>query len=480
MTAEYLNACEELEIKVAQGAKPGEGGQLPGMKVTALIARLRHSTPGVTLISPPPHHDIYSIEDLAQLIYDLKQINPRAKVTVKLVSASGVGTIAAGVAKAKADVILISGHNGGTGASPATSIKYAGLPWEMGLTEAHQVLAMNNLRERVTLRTDGGLRTGRDIVMAAMMGAEEYGIGTAALIAMGCIMVRQCQSNTCPVGVCTQNEALRQKFTGSADKVVNLITFYAQEVREILSQIGARSIDEIIGRADLLTQVSRGAAHLDDLDLNPLLITVDGAHKITYDRSKPRNAVPDTLDADIVKDGARFFEDGEKMQLSYAVRNTHRTIGTRASSHIVRKFGMRNTLQPDHLTVKLTGNAGQSLGAFAAPGLEDRGDGRCQRLCRQGPVGWSDRGAPADGLAPGCERKHHHRQHRALRRDGGAPVRRRTRGRTVRGAQLGCEGGGRGLRIERLRIHDGRCRGDPGPDRGELRGGDDGWHGLCP
>ncbi|MFN3953750.1 MAG: glutamate synthase large subunit [Pararhodobacter sp.] len=370
VTAEYLNACEELEIKVAQGAKPGEGGQLPGMKVTRLIARLRHSTPGVTLISPPPHHDIYSIEDLAQLIYDLKQINPRAKVTVKLVASSGVGTIAAGVAKAKADIILISGHNGGTGASPGTSIKYAGLPWEMGLTEAHQVLAMNNLRERVTLRTDGGLRTGRDIVIAAMMGAEEYGIGTAALIAMGCIMVRQCQSNTCPVGVCTQNEALRAKFTGSADKVVNLITFYAQEVREILAGLGARSLDEIIGRADLLTQVSRGSAHLDDLDLNPLLITVDGAHDIRYDRDKPRNAVPDTLDQEIIRDAARFFDDGEKMQLSYAVRNTHRTVGTRASSHIVRRFGMRNDLQPDHLSVKLTGSAGQSLGAFAVRGLK--------------------------------------------------------------------------------------------------------------
>ncbi|MGD9916434.1 MAG: glutamate synthase large subunit [Paenirhodobacter sp.] len=370
VTAEYLNHCEELEIKVAQGAKPGEGGQLPGMKVTELIARLRHSTKGVTLISPPPHHDIYSIEDLAQLIYDLKQINPRAKITVKLVASSGVGTIAAGVAKAKADVILISGHNGGTGASPATSIKYAGLPWEMGLTEAHQVLAMNKLRDRVTLRTDGGLRTGRDIVMAAMMGAEEYGIGTAALIAMGCIMVRQCQSNTCPVGVCTQDPVLRAKFHGSADKVVNLITFYAQEVREILASIGARSMDEIIGRADLLTQVSRGSAHLDDLDLNPLLITVDGWDKIVYDRSKPRNYVPDTLDAEIIKDGHRFFEDGEKMQLSYAVRNTLRTIGTRASSHIVKNFGMRNALQPDHLTVRLTGSCGQSLGAFAAPGLK--------------------------------------------------------------------------------------------------------------
>ena len=370
VTAEYLNQCEELEIKVAQGAKPGEGGQLPGMKVTDLIARLRHSTKGVTLISPPPHHDIYSIEDLAQLIYDLKQINPRAKVTVKLVAQSGVGTIAAGVAKAKADIILISGHNGGTGASPATSIKYAGLPWEMGLTEAHQVLSMNNLRDRITLRTDGGLRTGRDIVMAAMMGAEEYGIGTAALIAMGCIMVRQCQSNTCPVGVCTQDEALRAKFTGNADKVVNLITFYAQEVREILASIGARSMDEVIGRADLLSQVSRGSAHLDDLDLNPLLITVDGAGDIVYDRAKPRNVVPDTLDAEIVRDAARFLEEGEKMQLSYAVQNTHRTVGTRVSSHVVKRFGMRNALQPNHLTVKLTGSAGQSLGAFAAPGLK--------------------------------------------------------------------------------------------------------------
>ena len=370
VTAEYLNQCEELEIKVAQGAKPGEGGQLPGMKVTKLIARLRHSTPGVTLISPPPHHDIYSIEDLAQLIYDLKQINPTVKVCVKLVAQSGVGTIAAGVAKAKADVILISGHNGGTGASPATSIKYVGLPWEMGLTEAHQVLSMNHLRDRITLRTDGGLRTGRDIVMAAMMGAEEYGIGTAALIAMGCIMVRQCQSNTCPVGVCTQDESLRAKFTGNADKVVNLITFYAQEVREILASIGARSLDEVIGRADLLTQVSRGSAHLDDLDLNPMLITVDGAKDIVYDRNKPRNEVLDTLDAEIVRDAARFLNDGEKMQLHYAVQNTDRTVGTRVSSHIVRNFGMRNALQPNHLTVKLTGSAGQSLGAFAAPGLK--------------------------------------------------------------------------------------------------------------
>lgn len=378
VTAEYLNNCEELEIKVAQGAKPGEGGQLPGIKVTELIARLRHSTPGVTLISPPPHHDIYSIEDLAQLIYDLKQINPRAKVTVKLVAASGVGTIAAGVAKAMADVILISGHNGGTGASPATSIKFAGLPWELGLSEAHQVLAVNGLRSRVTLRTDGGLRTGRDIVIAAMLGAEEYGIGTAALISMGCIMVRQCQSNTCPVGVCVQDERLRAKFTGTADKVVNLISFYAEEVREILASIGARSLEEVVGRSDLLTQVSRGADHLDDLDLNPMLIAVGlsqrhaaGADKgAIYDHGRPRNEVADTLDEQIFRDAQPFFSHGEKMELSYTIENTLRTIGARTSSHIVGRFGQRNDLSEGHLTLRLSGSAGQSLGAFGAPGLK--------------------------------------------------------------------------------------------------------------
>jgi glutamate synthase (NADPH/NADH) large chain len=373
VTAEYLNHCTELEIKIAQGAKPGEGGQLPGFKVTEMIAKLRHATPGVSLISPPPHHDIYSIEDLAQLIYDLKQINPDAKVCVKLVASTGVGTIAAGVAKAKADVILIAGHNGGTGASPQTSIKYVGLPWEMGLTEAHQVLALNDLRDRVTLRTDGGLRTGRDIVIAAMMGAEEYGIGTAALIAMGCIMVRQCQSNTCPVGVCTQDPRLREKFTGTADKVVNLFSLLAAEIREILARLGARSIEEIIGRSDLLAQVSRGAPHLDDLDLNPMLVRVDEGHEIRYRLDRPRNDVLDTLDAKIVADAGPFFRDGEKMQLDYTVQNTQRTVGARVSSHIVRRFRTaedRAKLQEGHLTVRLNGTAGQSLGAFAAHGLK--------------------------------------------------------------------------------------------------------------
>jgi len=369
VTAEYLNQCREIEIKVAQGAKPGEGGQLPGFKVTELIAKLRHSTPGVTLISPPPHHDIYSIEDLAQLIYDLKQINPEAKVCVKLVSRSGIGTIAAGVAKAGADIILVSGHNGGTGASPQTSIKFAGVPWEMGLSEVQQVLVLNRLRHRVVLRTDGGLRTGRDIVMAAMLGAEEFGIGTAALVAMGCIMVRQCHSNTCPVGVCVQDEALRQKFTGTPEKVVNLFSFIAEEVREILSGLGFRRLEDVIGRTDLLHQVSRGAAHLDDLDLNPLLAQADPGEYARFCTQVGRNEVPDTLDAQMIKDAKSLFEDGEKMQLQYNVQNTHRAIGTRLSAMITRKFGMTG-LQPNHVTVRLRGSAGQSLGAFAVQGLK--------------------------------------------------------------------------------------------------------------
>jgi glutamate synthase (NADPH/NADH) large chain len=369
VTAEYLNNCREIEIKIAQGAKPGEGGQLPGIKVSEVIARLRHATPGVTLISPPPHHDIYSIEDLSQLIYDLKQINPDAKVCVKLVAQSGIGTIAAGVAKAKADVILVSGHSGGTGASPQSSIKYAGLPWEMGLAEVHQVLSLNGLRHRVTLRTDGGIKTGRDVVIAALLGAEEFGIGTTSLIAMGCIMVRQCHSNTCPVGVCTQSQALRDKFTGTPEKVVNLFSFVAEEVREILAKLGARSLSEVIGKTDLLMQVRRGNPHLDDLDLNPLLVQADPGDNPLGMSSGIRNEVPDTLDAQMIKDAAPALEGGEKMQLAYNIQNTQRAIGTRLSSMITRRFGM-NGLQPGHITVRLRGSAGQSIGAFAVQGLK--------------------------------------------------------------------------------------------------------------
>ncbi len=368
VTAEYLNNCREIEIKVAQGAKPGEGGQLPGFKVTELIAKLRHSTPGVMLISPPPHHDIYSIEDLAQLIYDLKQINPEATVCVKLVARSGIGTIAAGVAKAKADAILISGHSGGTGASPQSSIKYAGLPWEMGLSETHQVLMLNRLRHRVRLRTDGGIKTGRDVMIAAMLGAEEFGIGTASLVAMGCIMVRQCHSNTCPVGVCTQDEKLRAKFEGTPEKVINLFSFIAEDVRSILASLGLRSLAEAIGRTDLLHQISRGSDFLDDLDLNPILAQADPGPYARYCTLEGRNEVPETLDAQMIADAAPLFERGEKMQLQYTVRNTHRAVGTKLSSRIVRRFGMTG-LAEGHVTVRLRGTAGQSLGAFAVRGL---------------------------------------------------------------------------------------------------------------
>ncbi len=369
VTAEYLNNCREIEIKVAQGAKPGEGGQLPGFKVTGLIAKLRHSTPGVMLISPPPHHDIYSIEDLAQLIYDLKQINPEATVCVKLVARSGIGTIAAGVAKAKADAILISGHSGGTGASPQSSVKFAGLPWELGLSETHQVLMLNRLRHTVKLRTDGGIKTGRDVVIAAMLGAEEFGIGTASLVAMGCIMVRQCHSNTCPVGVCTQDEALRQKFEGSPEKVINLFSFIAEDVRYILAELGVKRLADVIGRTDMLRQVSRGSEFLDDLDLNPLLVQADPGPYERYCTIEGRNEVPETLDAQMIADAQALFERGEKMQLQYNIRNTHRAIGTKFSSKIVRKYGMTG-LQPGHLTVRLRGSAGQSLGAFAVQGLK--------------------------------------------------------------------------------------------------------------
>jgi len=369
VTVEYLNNCNEIEIKIAQGAKPGEGGQLPGFKVSKEIAKLRYSTPGVTLISPPPHHDIYSIEDLAQLIYDLKQTNPNARVGVKLVASTGVGTIAAGVAKAKADVILISGHSGGTGASPQTSIKHVGIPWEMGLTEANQILTLNGLRHQVTLRTDGGIKTGRDVVTAAMMGAEEFGIGTTSLVAIGCIMVRQCHSNTCPVGVCTQDLDLRKKFTGTPEKVVNLFTFIAQEVREILAELGFKNLNEIIGRTDFLKQVSLGTSNLDDLDLNPLLVQADPGENKRYCTSNLINKVPSSLDEKIYEDIKNSITEKNKIRSSYKIKNVHRAVGTRLSHYIFKKFG-KEGIRENTVEINLSGSAGQSLGAFGIKGLK--------------------------------------------------------------------------------------------------------------
>ena len=386
VTVDYLNNANEIEIKIAQGAKPGEGGQLPGFKVTEEIARLRHSTPGVTLISPPPHHDIYSIEDLAQLIYDLKQINPKARVGVKLVASTGIGTIAAGVAKAKADIILISGHSGGTGASPQTSIKYAGIPWEMGLTEANQILTLNNLRHNVTLRTDGGLKTGRDVVIAAMMGAEEYGMGTSSLVAMGCIMVRQCHSNTCPVGVCSQDSSLREKFTGTPEKVVNLFKFVATEVREILASLGFKSINEIIGRTDLLSQVNKGASNLDDLDLNPLLVQADPGENLRYCKDNHINKVPETLDEKIWFNIKDKINTKEKNNFEYEIENTSRSVGTRLSHHVYKKYG-NEKLKDDTINIKLIGSAGQSLGAFLTKGISLTVEGDCNDYVGKGLSG---------------------------------------------------------------------------------------------
>ena len=372
VTAAYLASAKEIEIKMAQGAKPGEGGQLPGHKVSAYIARLRHAVAGVTLISPPPHHDIYSIEDLAQLIYDLKQVNPRARVCVKLVAEAGVGTIAAGVAKAHADIILVSGHEGGTGASPLSSIKNAGGAWEMGVAETHQVLLLNGLRNRVTLRTDGGMRSGEDIVYATLLGAEEYNFGTAALIAMGCVYVRQCHLNTCPVGVATLDEKLRGKFKGKPDNVVRFFNAVAAEVREIMARLGFRTINEMVGHTECLRQ-----RHIPDhpkantLNLAPLLVDVakDDSTMVRH-ATRARNDRPDdrTLDEIILQDAKDAISDGKPISLSYKVTNINRSVGTQVSGEIGYQYGEEG-LPEGTIELRFNGSSGQSFGTFLAPGV---------------------------------------------------------------------------------------------------------------
>jgi glutamate synthase domain-containing protein 2/glutamate synthase domain-containing protein 1/glutamate synthase domain-containing protein 3 len=372
VTAEYLASATEIEIKLAQGAKPGEGGQLPGHKVSAIIARLRHSTPGVMLISPPPHHDIYSIEDLAQLIYDLKQVNPRAKVCVKLVAESGVGTIAAGVAKAHADVVLVSGHDGGTGASPLSSVKFAGSPWELGVAETQQVLLLNGLRNRITLRTDGGMRTGRDIIIAAMLGAEEFNFGTMTLLAVGCVYVRQCHLNTCPVGVATQDERLRAKYKGTADGVVTFLNAVAQEVREILATLGAKTLNEVIGHTEYLEQISLpDHPKANTLNLKKLLFVPDIDDLTPRYHTWERNdkLEDQSLDERILQDVKSTLQTRKPISLKYKVRNLHRCIGTQLSGEIAYRYGDEGL--PDG-TINLTfeGSAGQSFGTFLVKGVK--------------------------------------------------------------------------------------------------------------
>lgn len=378
VTSYYLTQAKELQIKMAQGAKPGEGGELPGRKVYPWIAKVRHSTPGVGLISPPPHHDIYSIEDLAQLIHDLKNANHHARISVKLVSEVGVGTIAAGVAKGHADVVLISGHDGGTGASPQTSIKHAGLPWELGLAETHQTLVLNNLRSRIAVETDGQLKTGRDVVMAALLGAEEFGFATTALVSMGCIMMRVCHLDTCPVGVATQNPDLRKRFTGDPSHVVNFMHFIAQEVREIMAQLGFRTINEMIGRVEKI-EPRRAIQHwkASGLDFSAILYQPPAGQEVgRYCQIPQDHGLENALDNQILLDLAEpAIERGQKVKATLPIRNTNRVVGTLLGSELTRRFGPEG-LPDDTIHLHFQGSAGQSFGAFVPPGitLELEGD----------------------------------------------------------------------------------------------------------
>ena len=368
VTSAYLVNADEIQIKMAQGAKPGEGGQLPGNKVYPWIGKTRHATTGVGLISPPPHHDIYSIEDLKQLIHDLRNANPRANVSVKLVAEPGVGTVAAGVVKAHADLVIIAGYDGGTGAAPLTSLKHTGQPWELGLAEAQQTLRLNGLREQVKLQADGGLKTGRDVVIAALLGAEEFGFATAPLVVAGCVMMRVCHLDTCPVGIATQNPVLRERFTGKAEFVETFFLFLAEQVREYLAALGFRTITEAVGHAELLDIAPAVDHHrARGLDLAPLLAVadIDAGHSCT---NPARHDLSGTLDAKFIAAAARTLEDGSEVDLTFDVRNVNRTVGTMLGSEVTRRFGPEG-LPADTIRIALAGTAGQSLGAFLPSGI---------------------------------------------------------------------------------------------------------------
>jgi glutamate synthase (NADPH/NADH) large chain len=401
VTSEYLANAAELQIKMAQGAKPGEGGQLPGHKVDALIAKTRYSTPGVTLISPPPHHDIYSIEDLAELIFDLKNANPEARISVKLVSETGVGTIAAGVAKAHADNILISGYDGGTGASPQSSIRHAGLPWELGLAETHQVLVRNGLRGRVRLQTDGQLKTGRDIVIAGMLGAEEFGFGTATLIVMGCVMMRKCHENTCPMGVATQDPELRKRFSGKSEYLINYFRFLAEEVREIMASLGFRTFDELIGRADLLSGRKSPKPKAAGVDLSRLLVKAEGPPGIPGGEAlhcvqDQIHRIDDVLDRQLIEKCFAALDRKIPTTLRFPIRNTDRAVGAMLSYEVSKRFGGRG-LPENFVTLDFTGSAGQSFGAFLARGITFRLAGDSNDYLGKGLSGGRIVAAPPEG-----------------------------------------------------------------------------------
>ena len=389
VTAYYLSNADEIQIKMAQGAKPGEGGELPGHKVNQTIADTRRSTPGVTLISPPPHHDIYSIEDLAQLIFDLKNANPTARISVKLVSEVGVGTIAAGVAKAHADNILISGSGGGTGASPLTSIKHAGMPWELGIAETHQTLVMNDLRSRTRLQTDGQLKTGRDVVIATLLGAEEYGFATAPLITMGCIMMRKCHLNTCPVGIATQDTELRKKFKGKPEHVVNYLFMVAEEARQIMADLGFRSINEMVGRVDAL-DVDHAVEHwkAKGIDLSKLLAPAVGFHDgvQVYCTIDQDHALDDVLDWKLLDQAKNSIQTRQRVEIESEIKNTDRSVGAILSHHVVKTHGP-DGLPENTICINFEGSAGQSLGAFLSGGISIQVEGDANDYVGKGMSG---------------------------------------------------------------------------------------------
>ena len=482
VNATYLASAKEIEIKMAQGAKPGEGGQLPGHKVSSYIAQLRHATPGVPLISPPPHHDIYSIEDLAQLIHDLKQVNPRARVCVKLVAEAGVGTIAAGVAKAHADIILVSGHEGGTGASPLSSIKNAGSAWELGVAEAHQVLMLNGLRNRVTLRTDGGMRTGLDIVIATLLGAEEYNFGTAALIAIGCVYVRMCHLNTCPTGIATLDEKFRAKFKGKPENIVNFFNGVAGEVREIMARLGYRTINEMVGRVESLKQRQvPGHPKANLVNLKRLLTDVSSQD----DPNAPRHHTRERndgfhdrpLDDTILQDANEAINLGQPLSLTYRIRNINRSAVTKVSGEIAYQYGL-DGLPENLLELNFTGSAGQSFAAFLCTGLRVVLHGEANDYVGKGMSGGDAHRAAAREKKIPRARQRHRRQHLPVRGDRRRGLCEWSRGRALRGAQLGLHRGDRGRGRPRLRVHDQWLRGGARADRPEFRRGHDRWHGL--
>ncbi|MFT5126349.1 MAG: glutamate synthase domain-containing protein 2/glutamate synthase domain-containing protein 3, partial [Verrucomicrobiales bacterium] len=376
VTSYYLANSKEIQIKMAQGAKPGEGGQLPGIKVSKTIAKARNSTPGVTLISPPPHHDIYSIEDLAQLIHDLKNANRDARINVKLVAEVGVGTVAAGVAKGKADVVLISGWDGGTGASPETSLKHCGLPWELGLSEAHQTLLANDLRSRIVVEADGKLMTGRDVAIACLLGAEEFGFSSAPLVVMGCIMMRVCHLNTCPVGIATQDENLRKKFQGTPDEVINYFHLVAEELREIMAELGFRTINEMVGRSDKL-EMGDAIDHYKarHIDLSKVLYRPEVPPEYgTYCQEPQDHGLDEALDNELIEECRFYIDHREPIVLEKKIKNTNRTVGTMLSREVSLKYGAEG-LNDDTIRITFNGNAGQSFGAFLARGITFRVEG---------------------------------------------------------------------------------------------------------